>query len=196
MSTNNPIEALEKVNQDYIDLLNSKEYLIGKRIYKVKNALKHLNIIEIKDFLKSIKVKRKLKKSIKEDSVGKVYYNKGTEVYNEKCVVYSCITGGYDKISNPILKTCDFIMYTDNINIKTDDWELRNVPSDLTYLKGNLINRYCKMHPFKLFPEYNFSIYIDGNVQVVSDVTYLTQLARESKCGIAMHLHQSRNCIY
>ena len=37
---------------------------------------------------------------------------------------------------------------------------------------------------------------MDGNVQVVSDLTALTEIAKCSKIGIAMHKHPARKCAY
>lgn len=36
--------------------------------------------------------------------------------------------------------------------------------------------------------KYGYSIYIDENVQVLFDILPLYQIAKESKCGIAMHI--------
>ena len=62
---------------------------------------------------------------------------------------------------------------------------------------GTLTNRYYKTHPFNLFKnDYDYAIYIDGNVTVVSEITCLYNVAHESKIGIAMHKHHQRDCAY
>ena len=54
-----------------------------------------------------------------------------------------------------------------------------------------------KMHPFEFFKdEYDYTIYIDGNVRIISDVTSLFRVAKDSKCGFAMHEHYRRKCAY
>jgi hypothetical protein len=94
-----------------------------------------------------------------------------------------------------MFKRNDFVLITDN-NLLNSLWDKKDIPKDAIKLTGNKINRYCKMHPFEIFKDYDYSIYIDGNVQVVSDVRSLCELAHKSKCGIAMHMHPNRNCTY
>ena len=54
-----------------------------------------------------------------------------------------------------------------------------------------------KFHPYSLFEnDYDYAIYIDGNVQLISDITGLYRIAKESPLGIALHLHSERDCVY
>ena len=52
------------------------------------------------------------------------------------------------------------------------------------------------MHPHELFEDkYDYSIYVDGNILCVSDVSsFVNEI--NNKIGIAMHKHCCRNCIY
>ena len=51
------------------------------------------------------------------------------------------------------------------------------------------------MHPFELFDDYDYSVYIDGNIKLVSDInSFITMV--NSKTGLAFHRHSRRNCIY
>ena len=50
------------------------------------------------------------------------------------------------------------------------------------------------MHPDVLFEDYNYSIYIDGNIKVIGDLTAYINLI--SKAGIAVHRHGKRDCVY
>ena len=52
------------------------------------------------------------------------------------------------------------------------------------------------MHPFEIFPEYDYAVYVDGNVCVTSDISALISAADEGKTGFAMHQHVLRECIY
>lgn len=52
------------------------------------------------------------------------------------------------------------------------------------------------MHPFELFPEYDYAVYIDGNVCIASDISALINVPEEGKVGFAMHRHVLRDCIY
>lgn len=55
-------------------------------------------------------------------------------------------------------------------------------------------NRYCKMHGAELFKDYEYSIYLDGVVQIAGDIIcYLDQVG---KTGIALYLNETNGCIY
>ncbi len=62
----------------------------------------------------------------------------------------------------------------------------RSLPQ-LQNLDNAGLNRYYKMHPDVLFEDYNYSIYIDGNIKVIGDLTAYINLI--SKAGIAVHRH-------
>ena len=98
-----------------------------------------------------------------------------------------------------ISSNLDYIVFSDRIKNSGKDcvWRYQLLPSqDVCDEWNNYANRFCKMHPFELFPGYDFAVYIDGNVEIVSDVTALYKIAHESKLGIAMHSHNLRQCIY
>lgn len=115
-----------------------------------------------------------------------------------KIVVYSCITGNYDKILEPTLLFDDvkFSMYTDNCNIKAENWTIRNI-DEFKQSDNILANRYAKFHPFELFKDtdYDYSIYIDGNVKVVGDIRSLIYSVSE-KTGLSLHRHIQRDDVY
>ena len=198
MHTNDPIQALENVNKDYLNVLYSKEYRMGKRVYKLKNALKHFNIKALIEFWKSMRIQKKVSKmSYTVSSNDTVYANDIESCIDAgEGVVYTCVTGGYDNPGDPIFVNTDFVFFTDKVdeNNNNSAWIKRQVNQE--GLKGNQINRYYKMHPWKVLENYRFSVYIDGNVQVVSDIRPLYKVAMDSKCGIAMHTHPGRHCAY
>ena len=116
---------------------------------------------------------------------------------NKKIVVYTCISGKYDNLNEPrftLNPNITYIMYT-NQDIKSKVWEIRPIPEHLNSLNDTLINRYLKMHPHEFFGEYDYSIYIDGNVEVISDMSGLVT-AIDNTIGFSMHLHSVRECIY
>ena len=51
------------------------------------------------------------------------------------------------------------------------------------------------MHPKELFPGYDYSFYIDGNVKIISTITDLIKQINV-KTGLALHRHKARNCAY
>lgn len=195
--------ALEKANEDYLDIYFSNEYRLGKRIIKLLQMVKKFDITSLITALRSIRVQKQIKR-LSDDydyNFEKKCVEIGRAVENRKVVVYTCITGGYDQIKEPIYysENVDFVLFTDDCTEMVPSnsvWKKRKV-EEIPGIRQNFnINRYCKMNPKVLFPEYDYSIYIDGNVQVVSEVCDLLSLASNSKVGIAMHRHSSRQCIY
>ena len=116
--------------------------------------------------------------------------------FTQKIVIYSCVTDGYDTPRAPqyMQKNERFIFYHDNATPEAPyPWENRRISS---MHDGTNLNRYYKMHPFDLFQGYDFAIYVDGSIEITSDITILCSIAKESKLGIASHTHSERNCVY
>ena len=57
-----------------------------------------------------------------------------------------------------------------------------------------LANRWCKMHPHQLFPQYPLSVYLDSNIRIVSDLTALTSAM--TGFPVCMFRHKQRDCVY
>ena len=116
----------------------------------------------------------------------------------KKVVVYSCVTKGYDSLKDPILydDALDYYLISDEKTSTQSVWKHMDIPQEMQHQNGGMINRYCKLNPFVFFQSYDFSIYIDGNIEIVSDIRNLCTIARNSKIGIAMHMHDDRDCIY
>ncbi len=117
-------------------------------------------------------------------------YNRFSDQFGGKGVVYSAITGGYDNIPEPDVKDpkLDYILFTDNPpdNYK-GLWEIRKLenPMDLTLPR---LARWAKMHPFELLPEYDWSIWMDGKLQILSNLTEYVGLYKK-KCGMLCFPH-------
>ena len=50
------------------------------------------------------------------------------------------------------------------------------------------------MHPHLLFPEYEYSVYVDANIWIISDMTPVA--AGLDRYPIAMFRHKKRDCAY
>lgn len=114
-----------------------------------------------------------------------------------KKVIYTAIFGNYDDLIEPLHKEAnvDYICFTDNLDIKSKKWTVRYVDnySNESY---NMLNRRYKFFPNKFLPEYEQSLYIDGNIQLVND-DYAKLFDEALKCNdIAIPIHAERNCIY
>lgn len=118
-----------------------------------------------------------------------------------KIVIYTCITGGYDTLKEPFIcnDMCDFIVITDEEVSSDSVW--KKIPiEDLegimpAGLRGAQINRWVKMHPHKIFPTYEYSIYLDGLVYIVTDLLPIILEQKKYNKIIGMHLHYSREKI-
>ena len=115
-----------------------------------------------------------------------------------KIAIYTCVTGGYDYARMPLVKEkdCDYYMISDNEALAGDSFNWIDVravcPAEITSPKDQ--NRYCKMHPHKIFPEYDFTVYMDGSIQIIRPVSHYINNVGSS--GLAIHRHRERDCIY
>jgi len=92
----------------------------------------------------------------------------------KKIAIYTCITGGYDNVREPeyVSDKCDYYLISEEkprygsvykwINIKDI------VPNDVT--NNIYMNRYCKINVSKIFPQYRYSVYVDGNIIITGDI--------------------------
>lgn len=113
----------------------------------------------------------------------------------QRIVIYTCITGGYDDLLEPLAvdPEVDYICVSDRAIPADSVW--KHMPLPFETGDDSAKNRYVKMHPHLLFPGYDISVYVDGNIQVVSTVA---ALAREAMgfASIALYQHSFRNCVY
>lgn len=115
----------------------------------------------------------------------------------DRIAVYTAIFGNYDNICEPevIPENIDYYLVSDQKPEKTDALQWIDaktiIPSNIeSPIKRN---RYIKMHPHILFPQYKYSIYIDGNIVVKKDIS---EFIKENTSGIAAFMHPKRDCIY
>ena len=185
---------IKDLNRDWITLRNSKQYRVGLVLLEISKDLRHLRI---KRLYKSIKKWIRGKRSDSVKSYINVKIEKNTPNYfsAERIAVYTAIFGNYDKPISPYCypDNCDYYIFTDQIIDKDSPWKILETP-ELIGMSNTEKNRYLKMHPHKLFPEYKYSVYVDGNVQIVTDLTECINKLNSS--GIGIHRHAIRNCIY
>lgn len=114
-----------------------------------------------------------------------------------KIVVYTCVTGGYDKLHKPV-KTpgVDYICFTDNLKAEPNGWELRPMPKGLEDLSKVKQQRMVKLLPHKYLPEYDISIWVDGSVDVKSDVKEFLNGIIYTGYSVFIPAHPVRRCIY
>ena len=124
-----------------------------------------------------------------------IYYKNKPKL---KIAVYTVSTGKYDLLKSPIYVDQD-IHYFAFTNGETDVPKPRKLIDISTRLK-DLTNlekaRYVKTHPHEFFSEYDIAVFIDGNIRITCDIKPLIYTMLESSKTMAIHNHQSRDCIY
>lgn len=118
----------------------------------------------------------------------------GSEIQKEKLVVYTAIFGDYDLLMEPkgVPDEVDLVCFTDNSNLQSNKWEIRVVSEELT---PAMSNRKIKILPHRYFSDYDYSIYVDGNVHIVDDVSELASKYL-SKYQLVVPPHPKRDCVY
>ncbi len=186
-------QALEKLAGEYKAIYQSSEYQNGIRLKTYMDLLKQLKIIDI--------IKRLLNRNGKLDVIlnqkdNNVDWN--NYFLDKKVAVYTAIFGHYDSLFEPLVapNNIDYFAFTD-FEIPTGSKWKRLDP--LCFLPNKSLscnekNRFFKMLPHRFFDPYDYSVYVDGNVMIVSDVTALTYALEQFP--IAMFTHKNRTCVY
>jgi len=90
-----------------------------------------------------------------------------------KIAIYTALTGGYDNLIQPKVIDDDFcyICFSNDIQAhKIGVWEIRPIPPIVANLQR--LSRYPKMHPHILLKDYDYSLYIDANVEIMDNTIY------------------------
>lgn len=121
---------------------------------------------------------------------------KKTEI--NKKVIYTCITGDYDDLKDPqyISEGFDYVCFTDNLELKSNIWEIRPLPIECEELSQVKKQRYVKINPHLLLNEYDISIWTDGCVSLIGDLNELVNSVIEDDISVYVPKHPIRNCIY
>lgn len=191
----NQIMMNEEFFKEYITLYHSPVVRMIRNIKRLKKADANDRKRLIKKKVQAKIGTEQIRRNVKSIMDYKPYYNVGEPIENVKIAVYGCITGGYDVVKQPVYVGNDttYHIFTDNPCGNTGVWQEHSLDcGEYT----NDANRFYKFHPFDVFNGYDFAIYTDGNVKVLSDVSTICSIAQKSKTGIAMHRHHERECAY
>lgn len=115
-----------------------------------------------------------------------------------KQVVYTCITGGYDRLREPkyVSPSIDYICFTDNAKLTSNFWKIRQLPSDLKNLTDVKKQRLIKVLPHKYLSEYDVSLWVDSNIEIVGDLKDFFNKYDLSQKFLYTNKHPSRDCLY
>jgi GT2 family glycosyltransferase len=118
---------------------------------------------------------------------------KNINLKDSKIVVYTAISKGYDSIiQNQNPKGADFIAFLED-QPSSGIWQLR--PFENRFQDSNRNAKIYKILSHEYFPEYEYSLWIDGNVRLIIPVDILIQTFLKD-ADMALFNHPERNCIY
>lgn len=197
---------LMKLNQIRLDLEHSMRPTLWRPIKRVAGIAKEIVLLPRNGLMKTgIKIASRINPMFMKDytltysheSSEINYVSTGKEI-SGKIAVYTSVFGNYDKIQDPlyISEYCDYYAITDqklsnnSVWKKYDDSRIPGFANLDNYHKA----KYCKMFPHILFPDYDYSIWIDGNILIVADLYPLVD--RMTNSYIAMFNNPIHNCIY
>ena len=116
-------------------------------------------------------------------------------------VIYTCITGQYDNACAHVYvdDTWEYVMFTDNQYLlglgQYLHWNIR----PLVYKKNTNVKnaRWHKINAHKLFPTYDYSLWVDGNI-VIMTADFFTRINRfiDNNIHLCIPTHPVRQCIY
>jgi len=114
-----------------------------------------------------------------------------------KFIIYTAISGNFDDLIQHtyVCKDADYVCYTDRIIAYSGIWEIR--PLEARGLDRVRSAKYYKLFPQDLFPDAQYSFWIDGNIDVVNN--RLEQRVNElidSGTHISANIHFERQCAY
>lgn len=194
----NLMNILELQSRRAEEIYNSKEYQLGNFIFQIiKYMFKPKKLIKkIIANRRMCTYRRQYPYLCEKNILPKVNYE-----CDFRIAVYTVIFGNYDKLWEPVWKpdNCDFYVITDQEVDEGSKWRKIDA-AELNFPKTSLSdkdkNRYYKMFPYKVkqLAKYQCSVYIDGSVEVISDLTKLVNIKNE--CGLVLHRHSLRDCVY
>ena len=109
-----------------------------------------------------------------------------------RVVVYTATFTDYDWIVSPGVKAAgvDYVLISDRKPRLASGWSWRPYPAETAGLDQTMANRYCKFFPHILFPDHDLSVYIDGSIVLVGDITPLLNRFVGSDADIGLFPHR------
>tara|TARA_R110001606_G_scaffold352614_1_gene503013 strand:- start:138 stop:815 length:678 start_codon:yes stop_codon:yes gene_type:complete len=112
-----------------------------------------------------------------------------------KIVVYTSIFGGYDELheNQYQMDGVDYLCFTDS-DIKSDMWDI--VKCTPIYSDSNRNAKKYKVLPHRYLSEYDYSIWIDGNILIINDIRNLVNNHKYQVFDHNQTVLDPRNCVY
>lgn len=109
-----------------------------------------------------------------------------------KKVIYTCITGDYDVLKEPVIVTegWDYICFTDQ-DLTSKNWKIVKTGKTANQVKEQ---RRKKIFNEYILSEYDESIWVDGSIYINCDLN--TFKAKHFDTDFCLMNHPTRDCIY
>ena len=114
---------------------------------------------------------------------------------NKRVAVYTAIFEDYDKLNEPkqTENEIDYFCFTDNSSLVSNTWNIILLP-DL-YRDPRISARALKILSHKVMMNYDFSVWIDGSVEIINSINDFVFNFCEGE-NICAFKHPQRICIY
>lgn len=111
-------------------------------------------------------------------------------------VIYTCLTGGYDRLEQPavVAPDWDYVCFTDTDG-QDGVWQLRKI----SYESPDPVvrSRYPKILPHKVLSEYDYSVYMDANIRIMDAEFYrIADMCIADGVAFAQVQHPDRDCVF
>lgn len=189
------LNALKKLNQTHVGFSNFAK--LDKET-KYTHLIDHIIHFRIKRIINRIKIRYNIRRLPRDIIVRKskkeyIFFN------DDRVAIYTVLFGNYDHIAEPLFvpNNCDYYVVTDSSISETSAWKKFDYSyynNKIENLTNTEKNRFFKIHPELLFPDYKYSIYVDSNITICNDLTAMVNQMSGQVMGF--HSHRERDCVY
>lgn len=115
-------------------------------------------------------------------------------------VIYTCLVGKYEELLQPLVidPTFDYICFSNDITEnKIGVWKILPIPCKIS---DNIrLSRYVKLLPHNTLSNYDYSLWLDANIQITGQELYNIFNEKVSEGGLIYqvpHLFPPEDCVY
>jgi len=115
---------------------------------------------------------------------------------NKEFAIYTCVTNDYDTVSFPKteFKNAQMFCFTDNIQVAHSMPNVIVLPIENIGLSACKTARMYKVLGHRIFKDFKYNIWLDGNMEIIEDLTKLVKYL--NKHDIALFKHPLHSCVY
>lgn len=122
------------------------------------------------------------------------------EKHMNKKVIYTCLVGDYDSLRQPLAvdENYDYICFSNDIKgERVGAWQIRPIPFE--HKDKARLSRYVKILPHKALMDYEWSLWLDANIQITDKEFYAileSKTSEDGKIYQVNHCFPPCDCIY